>query len=98
VVALITDRFRVARAPLADISVTYDAGVLQISGARKEDHEEKGHTFHVRERRLGRVSRGTFVHFRCPLNGGVRLIGGQSGCEQLLCIQSAGDAHSLSED
>lgn len=35
----------------AEIDITVDRGVLTISGARAEEEEEKGRTYHVRERR-----------------------------------------------
>lgn len=35
----------------SEIDVTVDRGVLTISGARSEENEETGRTYHVRERR-----------------------------------------------
>lgn len=41
----------------AEIDVTVDRGVLTISGARSEEEDEKGRTYHVRERRNERFTR-----------------------------------------
>ncbi|MDE2880008.1 Hsp20/alpha crystallin family protein [Candidatus Palauibacter soopunensis] len=41
----------------AEIDITVDRGVLTISGARAEEGEEKGRTYHVRERRNERFTR-----------------------------------------
>ncbi len=41
----------------AEIDVTVDRGVLTISGARSKEDEEKGRTYHVRERRNERFTR-----------------------------------------
>ncbi|WP_420634857.1 Hsp20/alpha crystallin family protein [Candidatus Palauibacter sp.] len=40
-----------------DMDVTVDCGVLTISGSRAEAEEEKGRTYHVRERRHDRFTR-----------------------------------------
>ena len=41
----------------AEIDVTVDRGVLTIAGARTAEEEEKGRTYHVRERRNERFTR-----------------------------------------
>ena len=41
----------------AEIEITVDRGVLTISGARSEEEEEQGRTYHVRERRNERFTR-----------------------------------------
>jgi HSP20 family protein len=48
-----------------DIDIQVNGNLLTISGERKEEHEEKGKTFHRVERRVGSFSRT--VTLPCPV-------------------------------
>ncbi len=49
-----------------DIDIQVNGNLLTVSGERKEEHEEKGKTFHRIERRSGSFSRS--VTLPCPIN------------------------------
>jgi len=40
-----------------DVQISVTNGVLSIRGEVREDKEEKGHTYHIRERRVGSFQR-----------------------------------------
>ena len=48
-----------------DIDIQVNANILTVSGERKEEHEEKGKTYHRVERRVGAFSRS--VALPCPI-------------------------------
>ena len=48
-----------------DIDIQVNANVLTVSGEQKEEHEEKGKTYHRVERRVGAFSRS--VSLPCPV-------------------------------
>lgn len=50
-----------------DLALTYENGVLTISGEVKQDEEKKGHNYHRIERRYGRFSRS--ITFPTTING-----------------------------
>lgn len=50
-----------------DLALTYENGVLTISGEVKQDEEKKGHNYHRIERRYGRFSRS--ITFPTTVNG-----------------------------
>jgi HSP20 family protein len=48
-----------------EIDIQVNANVLTVSGERKEEHEEKGKTYHRIERRVGSFSRS--ITLPCPV-------------------------------